>query len=137
MSQRATSILIVIGRVGLASLFILGGLNKILNYTATLEQMRNVGIPMSEIVLPLVILLEAGGGILVAFALPLASLAALVLAGYTIVVNLVFHPFWAFTGQLAAVELSLFFKNISVAGGLLYVSGMINRHRERISQTRE
>ncbi|MEM7711054.1 MAG: DoxX family protein [Pseudomonadota bacterium] len=115
----------IVGRGALASLFLLGALNKVLGYGATLDQMRDAGLPAVEIALPLVIALEAGGGAMVAFARPLASAAALVLAGYTLLVNAVFHPFWNFEGERAALELSLFFKNVSIAGGLLYVAAIL------------
>lgn len=115
------------GRVILSSLFWLGGLNEIANYEATATQMRDLGFPAVEV--PLTILLELGGGALVAVGRWLAVPAVPALAVHTIAVNAIFHRFWDMDGPIAALELSLFFKNVAVAGGLLHVAGMISRER--------
>ncbi|MEL6921898.1 MAG: hypothetical protein AAFO77_12930, partial [Pseudomonadota bacterium] len=61
--------------------------------------------------------------------LPATSKSAL--AAFTIATNLVFHDFWNMTGDIAAMELSLFFKNVSIAGALLLVAG--SKLRDRFS----
>jgi putative oxidoreductase len=123
------SLFIPLGRVVLASLFILGGLNKIMNYQATLAKMGEVGLEPAAVLLPLTILLELGGGLLVAIGRQFAVPAALVLAVFTIATNLIFHAFWSMTGPIAALELSLFFKNICITGGLLFVAGVTAQQR--------
>lgn len=114
------------GRIALASLFLLGGLNKILNYSATLASMEAVGLSPAPLLLLLVIGLELIGGALVAFGRKGATLAALVLALFTFSTNLFFHDFWNMDGDIAALELSLFFKNVSIAGGLLFFAGAVS-----------
>lgn len=114
------------GRIALALLFLLGGLNKILNYTATLASMEAVGLSPAPLLLPLVIGLELIGGALVAFGRRGAALAALALAMFTLSTNVFFHDFWNMDGDIAALELSLFFKNVSIAGGLLFLAGAIS-----------
>lgn len=113
------------GRIALASLFLLGGLNKILNYAATLVDMEAVGLAPASLLLPLVIGLELIGGALVAFGRRGAALSALALAMFTLSTNVLFHDFWNMDGDIAALELSLFFKNVSIAGGLFFYSGAI------------
>lgn len=108
------------GRVLLASLFILGGINKILNYEATAQTMSEMGFPFVSVLLPATIALEFGGGVAVAIGRTGAAASATVLFGYTLIVNLIFHRFWDLQGEMAQTELSLFFKNLSVAGGMLY-----------------
>ena len=104
------------------SLFILGGINKIFNYKATLDQMESAGLPVVGLLLPLVILLELGGGLLIAFAGRGYRMIALALAGFTVLTNIVFHDFWSTEGDIRQLELALFFKNISIAGGLIFLS---------------
>jgi putative oxidoreductase len=116
-----------IGRIILLSLFLLGGLNKLINYDATLAMMQRAGLNPAPLLLPAVIALELGGGALVAFGKRFAVPAALTLALFTIATNLVFHRFWGMSGQVAALELSLFFKNIAIAGGLVFVAGTLAR----------
>lgn len=125
--------LFVIGRCLLASLFVLGGINKIINYGDTLESMSAAGLPAAASLLPLVIGLELVGGLLVASGRTrLAPFAALALAAFTIATNFVFHEFWTMEGLEAELELSLFFKNISVAGGLIIVAAILLRDRTSI-----
>lgn len=119
------------GRVALASLFLLGGLNKIMNYKATLSDMSAVGLEPAPMLLPLVIALELGAGVLMAIGRFGAPLAAFALAGFTLATNIFFHNFWALDGEARAVELSLFFKNISIAGGLLFVAGALLKADEK------
>ena len=114
---------IAIGRVGLASLFLLGGLNKILNYGGVLDQMSGEGLPMPSILLPLVILLEVAGGLAVAIGRNLVVPFALALALFTCATNVIFHDFWTMVGERAQLELALFFKNISITGALILVAG--------------
>lgn len=112
------------GRISLGGFFVLAGVNKITNYAATEAFMEAGGLP--AILLPLVIALEVGGGLLVAIARPArpAVAAALALAAFTVLTNVVFHRFWELEGQMAQLELSLFFKNLAIAGGLLMVAGV-------------
>ena len=127
ISENWTQALVTFGRVGLASLFILGGINKLINFGDVAGQMVGVGLPFTSALLPFVILLEIVGGLAVAIGRMGAVLSALALAGFTIATNFVFHTFWSMEGQVAALELSLFFKNISIAGALILFAGMHTR----------
>jgi len=124
---------IIIGRILLASLFLLGGLNKILNYGATLESMELVGLAPAPFLLPFVIGLELVGGTLVTFGRKGAAMSAVTLALFTLATNFFFHDFWHMDGELAALELSLFFKNISIAGGLLFFAAAVHSPASRSS----
>jgi putative oxidoreductase len=112
-----------IGRLLLASLFILGGINKLLNYAPTLAIMHGAGLEPAALLLPPTIAFELIGGFLVAFGRKWAAPAALLLGCYTLVTNYVFHDFWNMTGDMAALQLSLFFKNVSIAGALFFFAG--------------
>ncbi|WP_298838382.1 DoxX family protein [uncultured Roseobacter sp.] len=114
-----------IGRVLLASLFILGGINKMLNFETTAATMTGMGFPLVPFILPATIALEFGGGMAVAVGRAGAAVSALLLFVYTIVVNSLFHRFWEVGGDAGQAELSLFFKNISVAGGMLYLAASL------------
>jgi putative oxidoreductase len=110
----------VVGRALLASLFILAALNKMANYNATAVRMDAFGLHPVALLLPLTIALELLGGLSVAFANRWAGLAAVLLAGFTLATNFVFHQFWLSPAELRPLELSLFFKNIAIAGALIY-----------------
>jgi len=111
-----------LGRCALASLFLLGGVNKIMNFEAVTVRMEAVGLMPSSILLRIVIALELGAGLLIAAAGPAYRIAALILAGFTLATNFFFHDFWTMDGNVRELELSLFFKNIAIAGALLFVA---------------
>lgn len=111
-----------LGLCALASLFLLGGLNKILNWQATIDQMQEVGLAPAALLLPLTVMLEIGGGAALIYGRMPGAVLGVMLAVFTVATNLVFHRFWELSGEMAGLELSLFFKNVSIAGGLLFVA---------------
>jgi putative oxidoreductase len=117
----------VIGRWGLASLFILGALNKVTTYSETATRMDGAGLSPAFILLPLTILLEGVGGLLFASGTRFAPFAGLALAVFALATNVVFHRFWEADKAIAPLELSLFFKNVAIAGALLCVSATLLR----------
>ncbi len=124
MTDLRLSILNHLGRIGLASLFLLGGMNKITTYGETALRMESVGLAPAVLLLPATIALELGAGLLVAIGRRGAAPAALCLALFTLATNVYFHDFWTMTGETRALELSLFFKNVAIAGGLVYVASV-------------
>jgi putative oxidoreductase len=125
MSTRFQSLGFVFGRIIVASLFILAAINKIMNYGVYETMMTGAGMPLVAILLPLTIVLEGVGGLMVAANTRFAWLAGLALAVFTIATNIVFHRFWELDGQLAQLQLSLFFKNVSVAGALVFIAAWL------------
>ena len=119
--------LLVAGRVTLASLFVLGGVAKIARPELYLAMMTEAGIEPARPLLSLVIALELGGGLWVASGLRGHAFAAVALALHTLLVNLLLHPFWQFGGDERIDEISFFFKNVSIAGGLLFAAGAARR----------
>lgn len=108
------NILNLLGRVGLSAIFIISGIQKITGYAATQGYMESMGVP--GMLLPLVILLEVGGGlaILTGFMTRWVSLA---MAAFSIVSALIFHN--NFGDQNQAIN---FYKNIAMAGGFLVLA---------------
>ena len=113
----------VLGRILLGSLFVLGGMNKILTFSETAQRMADVGLTPAEPLLVLTISLELIAGSLVVLGARFAAVAALLLALFTLATNFYFHRFWEFEGPLRVLELSLYFKNVSISGGLLVLAG--------------
>jgi putative oxidoreductase len=99
------------GRLLLALIFVVEGWIKIVSYSGTIGYMEAYGVP--SLLLPLVILTELGGGLLVAAGL-FARYAAFALAGFCLLTALFFHRDVADTNQFIH-----FFKNLALAGGFL------------------
>lgn len=106
-----------LSRVLIAFIFIMFGLNKIFNYSATSAWMEAMGAP--SFLLPFVILLEVIGGLAIVVGWQTRWIA-LSLAGFCILSALIFHS--NFTDQN---EMANFMKNVAIAGGflLLFVNG--------------
>lgn len=105
----------VTGRILLALIFVMGGLGKLgAGYAGTQGYMDAMGVP--GILLPLVILLEIGGGIALIIGWK-TRIASLLLAGFTIIAALIFHH--DFANQVAMI---MFMKNLAISGGLLILA---------------
>lgn len=105
------NILNLVGRIGLALIFVMAGYSKIGGYEGTAGYMESMGVPGA--LLPLVVALELGGGLAIIagfFTKPIA----LALAGFSVAAAVIFHG--NFGDQMQSI---LFMKNIGLAGGLL------------------
>lgn len=101
----------VIARVFLAHIFVLAGISKIGGYAATQGYMQSMGVP--GMLLPLVIALEIGGGLALIVGFQ-TQLAALALAGFSIIAAAIFHH--NFANQMQSI---MFMKDVAMSGGLL------------------
>ena len=115
MMERAGPYLILIGRVLLSVIFIQSGWSKIFGYAGTVEHMQAAGVPGA--LLPLVILTELGGGILVLLGF-LTRWAAIALAHFCVLAGYLFHYYPGDMGQMIN-----FMKNLTIAGGFLVLAG--------------
>lgn len=105
----------LVGRVLLGHIFVMAGLSKIgAGYEGTAGYMDSMGVPGA--LLPLVIILEIVGGLMVIVGFKV-KWAAYALAAFTVVAALIFHS--NFADQMQVI---LFMKNISITGGLLLLS---------------
>jgi putative oxidoreductase len=111
----AAPYLITIGRVLMAVMFIQAGFEKILGYAGSQDYMTAHGVPGA--LLPLVILVEAGGGLCVLLGL-FTRWAAIALAGFCVLAAIFFH--WQPGDMMQMIN---FMKNITIAGGFLVLAG--------------
>jgi putative oxidoreductase len=106
------------GRVLLALIFIISGYGKIGGYAGTAGYMASKGMPMVEVLLPLTILVELGGGLLLAIGWK-ARWAAAALFLFLIPVTLVFHNPAGLAPAEAGQQMINLLKNVSIMGGML------------------
>jgi putative oxidoreductase len=103
----------LLGRLFLVLLFVISGFGKIGGYAGTAAYMAANGVP--GLLLPLVIVLEIGGGILVLIGWH-TRIASLLLAGFTILALLLFHM------PVTAENQIVFLAELGVAGGFLVLA---------------
>jgi putative oxidoreductase len=113
MQETISSAAGLIGRLMLAAIFVQAGWGKIWGYEGTAKYMESQGVP--GLLLPLVIIAELIGGLLVAVGWQ-TRLVAVALAGFTVVAALLFH-YPVDEGQMIH-----FMKNIAIAGGFLVLA---------------
>ncbi|WP_273778120.1 DoxX family protein [Acinetobacter sp. GSS19] len=113
----AHALIALLARVFMAYIFLIAGWGKINAYAGTAGYMEMMGIPGS--LLPLVILIEIGGGLalLVGFQ---TRIVALGLAIFTLVAGMIFHVGGATPEQITNNSIHLM-KNIAITGGFLFV----------------
>lgn len=120
MNPNISNAAALVGRILLAAIFILSGIGKITGYAGTAAYMASKGLPMVEILLPLTILIELGGGMLLAIGFK-ARWAALLLFLFVIPTTLIFHAFWGIDPAAAQEQQIHFLKNLAIIGGMLMV----------------
>jgi putative oxidoreductase len=108
-----TNILDLTGRVFISLVFLLSGINKIGNYEGSVGWMETFGMP--GIFLIPAIILEIVAPILIIIGYKV-KIAAALLSVFCIATALIFHT--DFSNQMQFVS---FMKNISIAGGFLFL----------------
>lgn len=101
----------LVGRLLLAALFLIDGWSKVRGYAPAVAYMQRFSVP--GLLLPAVILVEVGGGLLVAIGWQ-TRCAALALSIFCIVAALLFHTDFADRNQVLHFQ-----KDLAIAGGLL------------------
>tara|TARA_R110000772_G_scaffold172927_1_gene284830 strand:- start:1316 stop:1660 length:345 start_codon:yes stop_codon:yes gene_type:complete len=97
----------------MALLFIPAGAGKISGYAGTQGYMESMNVP--GILLPLVIIVELGGGIAILLGWQ-TRIVAFLLAGFCLVAALLFH-----LQPDDQMQMILLTKNVAIAGGLLFL----------------
>jgi putative oxidoreductase len=107
----SNAVALLIGRILLAAIFVQAGLMKISNYAGVQGYMEKAHVP--GVLLPLVILLELGGGLAIVVGFKTRWIA-LAMGLFCVASAVMFHM--DFSNQVQATN---FMKNLSMAGGFL------------------
>ena len=116
--------LILVARLLLATLFLIFGWRKLRDFSGTVSQMVQLGVPIPILAAGVATFMELP----VAFAIAAGAFtrpSALLMALYTLGTALVGHRYWTVNGADYVDALDSFYKNLSIAGGfvLLHVAG--------------
>lgn len=110
------------GQAIIGSVFILGAVSDILGYNMLQQLLQRKGIPYDQYLLPGAIGLKIAGGLALIFN-TWAPLAAFLLAGFTMIANVIFHPFWKVAASDRKKEYYAFLLYMAVIGGLMVIVG--------------
>lgn len=106
----------VLGRVLIALLFVISGFGKLMDPGGTAGYIASKGLPLSQVLAWAAIVVELLGGLMLIVGFK-TRFTAVVIFLFTIVLTVIFHPWWADPAQKIA-----FLKNLAIMGGLLYVA---------------
>jgi putative oxidoreductase len=110
----------LVGRILLAVIFIISGIGKITGFDGTVGYIASKGLPLPQLVAIGTIVVEVGGGIMLAIGYK-ARWAALALAIFTLLAAILFHNFWAVEAAQKMNQQINFLKNLAITGGMLMV----------------
>jgi putative oxidoreductase len=116
--------LILLARLLLATLFLIFGWRKLRDFSGTVSQMVQLGVPTPILAAAAATFMELP----VAFAVAVGAFtrpSALLMFLYTLGTALIGHRYWTKTGADQVESMDSFYKNLGIMGGflLLYVTG--------------
>lgn len=112
--------LILAARLLLATLFLIFGWRKLRDFSGTVDQMAQLGVPVPVLAAAAATFMELP----VAFAVAVGAftrLAAALMFFYTLGTALVGHRYWTMTGKDRVDAMDGFYKNLSIMGGFLLI----------------
>lgn len=121
MNKTSLNALDLAGRLLLVALFLPAGIAKLTGFAGTVGYISSVGLPLPSVAAALAAVVEIGGALALLFGIG-TRIAALALAGFTLVASFFFHAYWAVPADQAFVQQLMFFKNVAVTGGLLVLA---------------
>ena len=116
--------LILAARLLLATLFLIFGWRKLKDFSGTVSQMTQLGVPTPVLAAAVATFMELP----VAFAVAIGAftrLSAVLMFFYTLGTALIGHRYWTMAGTDRVDSMDSFFKNLSIMGGflLLFITG--------------
>jgi len=124
----------LVGRVLLALIFIIAGFGKITGFEGTVGYMQAYNVPMTQVLAVLAIIVELGGGLMIAVGWK-ARWAAAAIFIFVLIASFIFHAFWAVPADQAQLQNIMFMKNLAIMGGMLYIivygSGPLSVDKDR------
>jgi putative oxidoreductase len=125
MASGINNEIILAARLLLAALFLIFGWRKLTDYSGTVSQMVQEGLPVPILAALVAIFMELPVAFTVAVG-AFTRLSAVLLFLYTLGTALIGHHYWTMTAGAKKIDsMDGFFKNLSIMGGflLLYITG--------------
>lgn len=111
-------IVLLVGRLLVAALFLQSGLTKPFQWQAALDELASFGMPRRSALLIPAVATQLLGGMGVAIGC-LTAPCVLVLLAFMLPVTFYVHGFWRYTGAAREHHLAGLFQNLTMSGGLV------------------
>ena len=108
----------LVGRVLIALLFIPAGFSKLTGFAGTAGYIASVGLPLPQVGAAIAVIVELVLGLMLLAGFKTRPVA-LIMALFTVATAVFFHNYWAMPADKVMSNQMNFFKNLTIAGGLL------------------
>jgi putative oxidoreductase len=126
IAARNQPVILLLGRLGIGWLYLPSGFGKLTGINGPglegfSKYLMGKGVPGPTLAWAVIAaVIEFFGSLALILGIQ-TRLAAALLVGFTIIAGFIGHPFWAVAPEQYQAQYINFFKNIAIAGGLLYV----------------
>jgi putative oxidoreductase len=118
---RSDDFALLIGRLAFGLLFIPSGFGKLMAFSGFAAQLAGKGLPVPMAWAAVAVFCEFGCALCVLVGLKVRW-TALALAAFAVMAAILGHPFWTMSDPAAAAaNRTQFFKDLALAGGLLFL----------------
>jgi putative oxidoreductase len=111
----------LVGRILVALIFLVYGIIKITSIPGTTGYMTKMGLPAPELMAWLAAIIELVGGALLIIGWQTRRVAWFLFA-YVIIATGIGHRFWDYADAQRGAQMSHFFKNVCIMGGLMLLA---------------
>jgi putative oxidoreductase len=121
MTSGISDELLLAARVLLTTLFLIFGVRKLRDFSGTVDQMVQLGVPTPVLAAASATFMELP----VAFAVAVGAFtrpASLLMLFYTLGTALIGHRYWTMTGAERVDSMDGFYKNLGIMGGFLLLA---------------
>lgn len=111
------------GRIFIALLFLIFGVRSILGFAGSVGYFAKLGFPAPEAMVVLAIVIQLVGGIALVIGWK-TRWAAWLLVAYVVIATIMAHRYWEYDAAQYVLQMTNFFKNLAIIGGLLAVAAL-------------
>ena len=115
------AISLLIARLLMAAVFLLFGVRSILSFAGSVGYFTKLGFPAPDTMVVLAIIIQLVGGVLLVIGWK-TRWAAWLLVAYVVIATIMAHRYWEYDAAQYVPQMTNFFKNLAVLGGLLMVA---------------
>ena len=119
--NKSQSVLNLIGRIAIATLFLPAGILKLMGIEDTGAYFGSLSLPVVAVLVWMVIAIEVVGGIALILGYH-TRIVAIGLACFTLGASLIGHAFWSAPEDVALIAQLIFVRNMAILGGLLVLA---------------
>lgn len=118
--QALASLVLLLGRLLIAAIFVPSGFGKLTHIEAFAHLLARSGVPAPHTLAIIGACVEFFGSLAIVFGF-LTRYAALLMAAFTLVGALISHRFWAASGAAQTAQYIQFMKDMAIVGGFLFL----------------